>query len=85
MGATLPLTRQATNDTDYLLLASEDVSIFLGNSFAAKTSLESVSPGETFQAFLGIDPSLKVNATRGVHSFETRKRKRIRGVGKRVC
>ena len=53
-------TRQATNNTDYLLLASDDVSIFFGNSFATKTSLESVSPGETFQTFLGIDPTVKV-------------------------
>lgn len=36
------------------------MSIFFGNSFATKTSLESVSPGETFQAFLGIDPTVKV-------------------------
>eukprot|EP00904_Undaria_pinnatifida_P004389 jgi/Undpi1/13951/HiC_scaffold_9.g03602.m1 len=55
------LQAKATNDTDYLLLASDDVSIFFGNSFATKTSLESVSPGETFQAFLGIDPTVKIN------------------------
>lgn len=73
-------TPQATNDTDYLLLASEDVSIFFGNSFASKTSLDSVSPGESFQAFLGIDPSVKVNTTTCVHSLETKKRKRSRGM-----
>lgn len=52
---------QATNNTDYLLLASNDVSIFFDNSFVTKTSLTSVSPGESFQTFLGIDPAVKVN------------------------
>lgn len=51
---------QATNNTDYLLLASKDVSIFFDNSFVTKTSLTSVSPGESFQTFLGIDPAVKV-------------------------
>lgn len=51
---------QATNNTDYLLLASDDVSIFFDNSFVTKTSLTSVSPGESFQTFLGIDPAVKV-------------------------
>ncbi|CAN0311263.1 unnamed protein product, partial [Ectocarpus sp. 8 AP-2014] len=58
--ATAYLQANATNDTDYLLLASEDVSIFFDNSFVAKTSLASVSPGESFQTFLGIDPAVKV-------------------------
>lgn len=51
---------QATNDTDYLLLTSQDVSVFFDNSFVAKTSLTAVSPGESFQTFLGIDPAVKV-------------------------
>ncbi|CBN77790.1 conserved unknown protein [Ectocarpus siliculosus] len=58
--ATAFLQANATNNTDYLLLASEDVSIFFDNSFVAKTSLTSVSPGESFQTFLGIDPAVKV-------------------------
>ncbi|CAN0195385.1 unnamed protein product [Ectocarpus sp. 6 AP-2014] len=58
--ATAYLQANATNNTDYLLLASEDVSIFFDNSFVAKTSLTSVSPGESFQTFLGIDPAVKV-------------------------
>ncbi|CAM9132840.1 unnamed protein product [Ectocarpus fasciculatus] len=58
--ATAYLQANATNNTDYLLLASEDVSIFFDNSFVTKTSLTSVSPGESFQTFLGIDPAVKV-------------------------
>lgn len=54
---------QATNNTDYLLLASNDVSIFFDNSFVTKTSLTTVSPGESFQTFLGIDPAVKVKLT----------------------
>lgn len=56
--------QQATNDSDYLLLASDDVSVFFDNSLATKTSLASVSPGESFQAFLGTDPAVKVNVKR---------------------
>lgn len=56
------LVLQATNNTDYLLLASNDVSIFFDNSFVTKTCLASVSPGESFQTFLGIDPAVKVKA-----------------------
>ncbi|CAM9353479.1 unnamed protein product [Ectocarpus fasciculatus] len=54
------LQAKATNNTDYLLLASNDVSIFFDNSFVTKTSLTSVSPGEYFQTFLGIDPAVKI-------------------------
>eukprot|EP00903_Cladosiphon_okamuranus_P007601 g7372.t1 len=54
------LQAKATNNTDYLLLASEDVSVFFDNSFVAKTVLTSVSPGESFQTFLGTDPAVKV-------------------------
>ncbi|CAM9649156.1 unnamed protein product [Pylaiella littoralis] len=54
------LQAKATNNTDYLLLASDDVSIFFDNSFVTKTSINSVSPGESFQTFLGIDPAVKI-------------------------
>ncbi|CBN77798.1 conserved unknown protein [Ectocarpus siliculosus] len=54
------LQAKATNNTDYLLLASNNVSIFFDNSFVTKTSLSSVSPGESFQTFLGIDPAVKI-------------------------
>lgn len=51
---------QATNNTDYQLLESENVSIFVDNNFVAKTTLASVSPGESFQTCLGYDPAIKV-------------------------
>eukprot|EP00752_Nemacystus_decipiens_P003003 g2786.t1 len=54
------LQAKATNNTDYLLLASEDVSVFFDKSFVAKTNLTSVSPGESFQTFLGTDPAVKI-------------------------
>ncbi|CAM9996289.1 unnamed protein product [Ascophyllum nodosum] len=54
------LQAKTTNDTEYELLPSNDVSIFFDNSFVTKTSLTSVSPGESFQAFLGIDPAVKI-------------------------
>lgn len=54
------LQAKATNNTDYLLLASDDVSIYFDNSFVNKTSLAFVSPGESFQTFLGVDPAVKI-------------------------
>lgn len=56
------ITQQATNNSAYLLLPSDDVSVFFDNNFVTKTSLASVSPGQSFQAFLGTDPAVKVNA-----------------------
>jgi hypothetical protein len=53
---------KAVNVTDYLLLASDDVSIFFDNRFVTKTALRSVSPGESFDVFLDIDPAVKVSA-----------------------
>lgn len=74
-------TFQATNDSDYTLLASDDVSIFFDNSFVTKTSLTSVSPGESFQTFLGIDPAVKVvNEIRG-RGRHARARKQFMGGG----
>lgn len=51
---------QATNNTDYQLLESKNVSIFVDSNFVAKTSMNSVSPGESFQTCLGYDPAIKV-------------------------
>ncbi|CAM9101707.1 unnamed protein product [Laminaria digitata] len=53
------LQAKATNNTDYLLLASDSVSVFLDNSFTSRTSMAFVSPGETFQTFLGMDPTIQ--------------------------
>lgn len=52
---------KATNNTDYLLLASNSVSVFLDNSFTSRTSMAFVSPGETFQTFLGMDPTIQAS------------------------
>jgi hypothetical protein len=57
------------NVTDYLLLASDDVSIFFDNRFVTKTALRSVSPGESFDVFLGIDPAVKVCACIYIHAY----------------
>ncbi|CAN0080877.1 unnamed protein product [Pylaiella littoralis] len=54
------LEAKVINNTDYFLLASDDVTLFLDNSFVAKTNINSVFPGESFQTFLGIDPAVKV-------------------------
>jgi len=51
---------QTTNTSKYTLLPSPQVSVFLNNSFVAKTSIGSVSPNEKFRNFLGVDASVKV-------------------------
>ena len=71
--------KQATNDTDYLLLASEDVSVFFDNNFVSKTDLTFVSPGESFQTFLGADPAVKVR-----RMFLSKGFKMCNGRGRRV-
>ncbi|CAM9179132.1 unnamed protein product, partial [Sphacelaria rigidula] len=75
------LQAKATNNTDYLLLASSNVSIFFDNSFVAKTNLRSVSPGESFQTFLGIDPAVK---TKVAPPRKTSKKKGIFGKSNQV-
>lgn len=82
-------TVQATNDTEFHLLPSQDVSIFLDNTFVMKTSLDSVFPGESFQACLGVDPSVKVRwspkvsdlmrSTRGSTSYVPARLGQLRG------
>ncbi|KAG5177473.1 hypothetical protein JKP88DRAFT_347016 [Tribonema minus] len=57
------LKAKVLNTTDYLLLASDDVSIFFDNRFVTKTSLRTVSPGEGFDVFLGVDPAVKVSGS----------------------
>jgi uncharacterized protein (TIGR02231 family) len=49
------------NTSQYPLLASQSVSVFLdGNFVASSSSIEQTSPGECFSVYLGVDPSLKV-------------------------
>lgn len=52
---------QTTNDTDFLLLSSKEVSIFFNNTFVTKTTIANVSPGESFVTCLGVDQSVKVS------------------------
>lgn len=70
MGDSLHARPQAKNNTDYLLLASDDASIFVGNSVVTKTSIPSVSPGESFETFFGVDPAVKVR-TKSAYSSST--------------
>ena len=51
-------TRSETaNKSDYILLPGR-ASIFHGSDYVGKTSLSTISPNETFQIDLGIDPSI---------------------------
>mmetsp|Transcript_17152 Transcript_17152/g.28679 ORF Transcript_17152/g.28679 Transcript_17152/m.28679 type:complete len:634 (+) Transcript_17152:95-1996(+) len=52
------------NTSQYPLLASKKVSVFLdGNFVASSSSIEQTSSGEYFSVYLGVDPSLKVTYT----------------------
>lgn len=57
---------QATSDTDFLLLSSNEVSIFFGNTFVTKTAITNISPGESFVTCLGVDHSVKVGPAKPV-------------------
>lgn len=48
------------NTSDYPLLPSKEVNVFLDGSFVAQTKLDNVSPGESFRSFLGQDSSVRV-------------------------
>eukprot|EP01040_Poterioochromonas_malhamensis_P007121 gene7121-7692_t len=48
------------NSSQYPLLASDNVSIYLDGNFISKSSLKQTSAGESFQIFVGVDPAVKV-------------------------
>mmetsp|Transcript_3858 Transcript_3858/g.10588 ORF Transcript_3858/g.10588 Transcript_3858/m.10588 type:complete len:638 (-) Transcript_3858:297-2210(-) len=48
------------NTSDFPLLASAKVNVFLDGSFVSTTSINNVSPGESFRNFLGVDPAVRV-------------------------
>lgn len=48
------------NTSDYPFLASPKVNVFLDGSFVSTTSINDVSPGESFRNFLGVDPAVRV-------------------------
>lgn len=49
-----------TNTSDYTLLSSDMVNVFMDGSFISKTSIVTVAPGEKFRTFLGVDKAVKV-------------------------
>ncbi|KAK5970248.1 hypothetical protein GCK32_000865 [Trichostrongylus colubriformis] len=53
------LTASAVNSSSLPFLPG-DAAVYLNNSFVAKTSMKSVSPGERFSCSLGVDPALRV-------------------------
>jgi len=61
---------KAKNSSNFPLLASRKVAVFLDGSFVTTTSLKDVSPTEEFTTFLGADSSLKL-----VHQQLARERK----------
>lgn len=60
LNAVAYLQCMTTNTSSYTLLASEQVNVFVDNSFISKTKLNVVAPGESFRTFLGVDKSVKV-------------------------
>jgi hypothetical protein len=54
------LQSKTQNTSPYPLLASEKVLVFLDGNFVTSTSINQTSPGEHFNIFLGVDPSVKV-------------------------
>lgn len=49
------------NPSDYPLLKSQLMNVYLDGSFITKTSLQdSVSPQEAFTTFVGVDPTVKL-------------------------
>lgn len=58
--ATAYLQAKVTNTSRYPLLASDKVSVFMDGNFITTTTMRLVSPGESFNIFLGVDPALKV-------------------------
>lgn len=49
-----------TNTSDFTLLPSEAVNVFLDGSFVSKTKLGLVMPREHFSTFLGVDSAVKI-------------------------
>jgi len=54
---------RTVNTSAFELLASNEVNVFFDGSYVSKTKMPNVSPGESFQSFLGADSSVRINAT----------------------
>mmetsp|Transcript_1678 Transcript_1678/g.2325 ORF Transcript_1678/g.2325 Transcript_1678/m.2325 type:complete len:640 (+) Transcript_1678:2-1921(+) len=55
------LQAKARNSSQYPLLASQQVSVFLDDCFVCKSSLKQTNPGETFTIYLGADLDFKAD------------------------
>ncbi|KXS20323.1 hypothetical protein M427DRAFT_52545 [Gonapodya prolifera JEL478] len=64
------LKAKVKNDSEYALLPGP-ASVFLDNNFVAKSTLDNVSPQETFECSLGVDPSIRVTRRPVVKTTET--------------
>jgi len=53
---------RTVNTSAFELLASNEVNVFFDGSYVSKTKLPNVSPGESFQSFLGADSSVRIDA-----------------------
>ncbi|KAI8056942.1 hypothetical protein BDF22DRAFT_668616 [Syncephalis plumigaleata] len=53
------LKAKVKNESDYALLPGQ-ANVFLDNSFVAKSTLKHVSPQESFECSLGIDPAVRI-------------------------
>jgi len=54
---------KTTNTSSFELLPSNEVNIFFDGSYVSKSTMPSVSPGESFESFLGADSSVRINTT----------------------
>lgn len=60
LSAFVYLQAKTQNTSLYPLLPSDKVAVFLDGNFMTTTSIKQTSPGEFFNVFLGVDPSIKV-------------------------
>lgn len=60
LSAFVYLQAKTQNTSPYPLLPSDKVAVFLDGNFMTTTSIKQTSPGEYFNVFLGVDPSVKV-------------------------
>lgn len=54
---------KTTNNSSFELLPSNEVNIFFDGSYVSKSTMPSVSPGESFESFLGADSSVRITTT----------------------
>jgi uncharacterized protein (TIGR02231 family) len=60
VSASVYLQAKVRNNSPFPLLASQNVSIYLDGNFMSKSTMKQASSGESFQIFIGVDPSVKV-------------------------